>query len=724
MPVNSALALENFNRFSFCRDNGHLRYVAKANKCDDYFSGLQWDPITKRKLERQRRPVLTINKTLATLATIMGEQLENRATISFQPSKDGNEEVAAILNKVYLNIANNNKLDWVESQVADDGFITGRGFFDVRVGFNDHMLGEAIITSMNPRNVCIDPEADQYDPDTWKEVILTKWLTVDDIALFYSKADAKLLESTVGSSSGFPFSFDSIERVRATFGGFRMNQPLNSSSFDTHKSHFNRIRVIERQYKKLRNAWHFIDPVKGDLRLVPENWSKAKREEVADIAEVGLMKKLIQQIRWTVSADHVVLFDEWSPYKHFTVVPYFPFFRHGRTVGIVENLLSPQDQLNKVSSQELHVVNTTANSGWKVKQGSLRNMDIDELETRGAETGLVVELDDTNDLEKITPNQIPQGLDRISAKADEAIKSVSGVSDSLRGFDRADVAAKAIQAKRQAGSLNLAKPFDNLARTRHLVAIRVLDIVQTWYTDERVVQITSGGLVPEIEEVTINQTDEATGKLLNDLTLGEYSVTVTTAPSHKTHQESQFDEAMRLREAGVNIPDNVLIEHSRLNRKSEIAQAINPEPTEAEQRAQQLELQLKEVEIANEQSEAILKRAKAMEAMSKAKKTSQDMIIEAQAADVEGEAEDQKQLEPPEISPQQKVNDELAAMRNKKLGEVGIEREANLKREDENVRQGLVKEVEREEEQERKDKLAVKAANATKASGATQVRRK
>ena len=58
--------------------------------------------------------------------------------------------------------------------------------------------------------------------------------------------------------------------------------------------------------------------------------------------------------------DNVVLHDDWSPYKHFTVVPYFPVFVHGHTLGMVENLLDPQEILNKVSSQELHIVNTTA----------------------------------------------------------------------------------------------------------------------------------------------------------------------------------------------------------------------------------------------------------------------------------------------------------------------------------------------------------------------------
>ena len=86
-----------------------------------------------------------------------------------------------------------------------------------------------------------------------------------------------------------------------------------------------------------------------------------------------------------------MLHDDWSPYEHFTLVPYFPYWRRGKPFGMVRNLISPQEQLNKISSQELHIVNTTANSGWIVESGSLTGMNADDLEEHGAETGLVLE---------------------------------------------------------------------------------------------------------------------------------------------------------------------------------------------------------------------------------------------------------------------------------------------------------------------------------------------
>ena len=163
MPINEEIARKQFERYQYARDNGHLDFVDKADTCEEYFAGNQWDPVIRRKLESQGKPVLTINKVLATVAAVMGEQLENRADISFRPLKDGSQETADALTKLYIQIANANKLDWVESEVAADGFITSRGFYDVRAVFGDSMQGEAQIKKLNPRNVIVDPDAEDYD---------------------------------------------------------------------------------------------------------------------------------------------------------------------------------------------------------------------------------------------------------------------------------------------------------------------------------------------------------------------------------------------------------------------------------------------------------------------------------------------------------------------------------------------------------------------------------
>ncbi|MDR2880847.1 MAG: hypothetical protein LBV29_02955 [Azoarcus sp.] len=631
MPVNEHLAQEQFFRYRFMADRGHYKFLQKADRCDKFFAGDQWEMSDLNRLNLQRRPAITINKILSTLSTVMGEQITNRSEVIFRPSNGASAETAEALTKVWMQIVQNNQLPWVRSEVFDDGIIRSRGFYDVRMDFSDSMTGEVRITTLNSKNVIIDPDAEEYDPDAWNDVIVTKWLTPQDIAVLYNEADAELLKDRAASL--FPYAYDSIEVVRDRFDG----PGFNNSYFgiiDPNAVRRN-VRVLDRQYHLLDKQLHFVDVETGDMRPVPEGWGRDKIAAVLEKAggTISTTKKLVKRVRWTVTADNVVLHDDWSPYKHFTVVPFFPYFRHGTTVGIVENLLGPQEVLNKVTSQELHVVNTTANSGWKIKAGALRNMSVEDLEDVGATTGLVLELDDVNSAEKIAPNQTPQGLDRISYKAEDHIKTISSVSDSMQGFDRADVAAKAIAYKQQRGSVNLAKMQDNLERTDYLLARNVLDLVQAFYTEPRIIHITHDDLLKEPEQIEVNQQNPETGEILNDLTLGEYNITITSTPYRATLEDSQFEQARALREIGVAIPDNVLIENSRLARRAEIVKQMQSqqESPEAQQQAE-LQVRAQQAEIAKTEGEAEAQRADSQLKMVRAQKEAAELQADPGAA--------------------------------------------------------------------------------------------
>ena len=128
------LAARQWEAYTYARDNGHLKYVAKARQCEDFFAGLQWDERIRRKLVAEGKPVLTLNKTLSTVATVLGEQLANRADIAFLPAKGGNAETSEALASVFLQIGANNLLDWKESEVFADGIIQRKnGSHDARL---------------------------------------------------------------------------------------------------------------------------------------------------------------------------------------------------------------------------------------------------------------------------------------------------------------------------------------------------------------------------------------------------------------------------------------------------------------------------------------------------------------------------------------------------------------------------------------------------------------
>ncbi len=585
------LAKKQWDAYSRARDNGHEEYIHMAKKCDAYYRGDQWDEFDMQTLDDQGRPALTINTILPTINAVLAEQSTKKADIQFKPRGGGNQEIADVLTKVYAQISDNNKLDWVEAQVFSDGLIQDRGYFDVRVDFDDHINGEIRIEAKDPLDILIDPDAKHYDPRTWNEIFETKWMSLDEVEEVYGQKPADQLRML--AETGTTLGSDSMEYEEERYGdtdqdGYGQQYPADPESARMLRS----IRVIERQYYQLKDCMYYVDPVTGDQREIPYNWGKKKREQFADTYGLDIIQKKMRKVRWTVTADTVVLFDDWSPYGHFTIVPYFPYFRRGKPFGMVRNLLSPQEQLNKITSQELHIVNTTANSGWIVENGSLSGMTADDLEEHGAETGLVLEFNrGSTPPAKIPPNQIPTGLDRLGQKAAANIKQISGISEAMLGMDSPEVSGVAIKQKQNRGSLLLQVPLDNLAKTRQYLAEKILQLVQAYYTEERIIQVTdeSDPYKPR-KKLRVNEMSPE-GAVINDLTIGEYDVIVGTAPARDNFDEMQFAEAIELRQVGVPIPDDMIVEYSHLSRKADIAERIRQMQGTAPPSEQQLQLQ-------------------------------------------------------------------------------------------------------------------------------------
>ena len=299
------VANDNWKRYLRLRDNGHSAYVDRAKKYDNFYCGEQWDEKDKKKLEAEGRPALTINTILSTINTVLGEQTSKRAEINFKPRSNGNEATSDALTKVCMQIGDNNKLDWIESQVFADGLIQDRGYFDARINFDDSIQGEVEISSLDPLDVLIDIDAKEYDVNTWNEVITTRWLSLDQIEGTYGERIADSLQSL--ASGGDMYGSDSITVEGSTFGDSTGVDITDSGTSDTT---IRSVRVIERQHKRMCMSQWFVDPQQGDMRPVPESWDKAKIKEFSEQMGLITQKRLAPRVRWTVSADAVLIHDE------------------------------------------------------------------------------------------------------------------------------------------------------------------------------------------------------------------------------------------------------------------------------------------------------------------------------------------------------------------------------------------------------------------------------
>ena len=628
------VARDNLERFRVAKQRGHEAYVTVASKANKYYIGEQWDPVDKARLESEGRPALTLNTILPTINTMLGEQMERRLDITFRSGRGGTENTAFALNSISRAILDDNSYDEVEEIVYADGLITGRGFFDVRMDFSENIRWDVSITDEDGVDVVIDPEAKSSDPATWNEVFISRWMTIDEIEEEYGSKQRSQLESAAANASA-ELAEDTFEYENTTFGDNDGDEYVD----DRERGALKRVRVVERQHFRLNNQLCFVDLQTGDIRPTPHGTKEEDAAAVAEKAGVGLTKVRRRRVRMTTSVSEVLLYDDWSIYRTFTIVPYFPYFRRGNPFGVVQNLFDSQNLLNKTSSQELHIVNTTANSGWVVQEDSLVDMETEDLEERGAETGLVLTYKRGYEPpQKITPNSIPTGIDRISQKAAITIRDISAVNNSMLGSVRADQSGKSQDRQISRGQIAMNVVLGNLRKAQARVVMKVLELVQDFYDETRYFKIVDNSMfaVANEGEIAINEMDDD-GNIINDVTVGKYSVDIGHSPAGSTAREMEFQEALNLREMGVAIPDHVLVLSSSLTKRSEIAAFLRDsqgygEPTEEQQQLSEMQVEHQihkmQRELETMDADIELKTANARQAMAKA--TSLEGYNEAQ----------------------------------------------------------------------------------------------
>lgn len=643
-PEQDAIVETQWSAYTRARDAGHLDWVEEAREFDDYYYGDQWDSEVKSTLDAQGRPYYSVNLVLSTVNAVIGEYIKSRQDISFVPmGKGANQESASSLRFLFKQIAINNKTEHKEKTVFTDGLIQDRGYFYYYMDFSDNAEGEIREEVLDPTDVILDPGAKDYDPATWNEVFISRWMTPDEIGALYGPEFRDQVELAAANGT---FGHDSLEWEAPNFGGDHYNSETFFQPDADEVKRVKRIRVIERQYRKLNRTAFFVDGPTGDMRRVPEGWEPERVKAFAQLNDLMMIWKPERRVRVTITADKLILHDGWSMFSKLAVVPFFPYFRRGRPFGLVRNLVDPQDMLNKVTSQELHVVNTTANSGWVFTTGSLVNMDRDDLATQGSKTGLVLEVaQGAEPPQKIQPNQIPSGLAEIGSKAGTFFREISGVNEAQLGIQRSD-SSKALDARKQGGMVQQEIIFDNLSLTRELRAEIMLEMVQNYYSETRLIQVFKKNEDGDEEqaELSINQpvmvldpeTQEAVEEIRNDLTIGEYSVVIGTIPRRETYDEGLFDQLVSMREMGVQIPDHILIQNSQLPDKAEVVETVkqiqglaapSPEEIQRQQQLSELEMRLLSAQVMNEEAQAMERKANAMKLQAQAQEAAQSPEI-------------------------------------------------------------------------------------------------
>ena len=600
MATDAQKAQDQYELYRYCRvEGGHENYLREHEVAKRYYVSKQWDQADVAKRTVEGRLSFTIPEVFRTINAVRGELSQLSSDVRFDPT-NGDPETARVLNRLSEHVDRENKMYMHDDRVQLDGLLGGRGFYRCRIKFDDNMQGSIELYRMRPENVILDHGITSPDPDTWDRVFTTEVVSTNDIRnMFGRKIGADF------NSTGYADWLDLEDRTLAQSLGF-----TTAFHGDSTQDDFKQHRLISQQYKEYKYKDCFVDKETGDISEIPENWPDEKVRFALDNFNLGVIRKKVKTLRWRVTCNNLVLHDEDSPYKHFDVVPYLPFFVDGYALSLFTVLKGPQDLLNYTVSEETLILGATAHAGWKIKQGSLKNMTARQLEQKGSRTGVVLELDDVDDAERITPGQPATGFERFGDRARGWINELGAVSSTMLGQGSQYENGSKARLNLSRAPVNLHAALTSFQFTKHLLAERKLNLFQTFYTETRTMRIASSPY-GQAEEIAINMPD-AYGRIAHDLTVGKYTVRMMPVGSRMAADEFAFDELIQMKEIGINVPNSLFVQTSSINAKSDVMEQLlaanGGELSPEEQRMRELEIEALELE--NDKTRALSEAAR------------------------------------------------------------------------------------------------------------------
>lgn len=612
------VANANYARADYVRSRGHRTYILQARRNENFYlgAGEQWDPAVKAELMATNRRPIEDNQIMPMVNTAVGYQIANRMDIGVRPRGRGADDTLAdAMGKALKHTADSTKLHWRETEVFFDGMIQQRGYFDIRMSFEDNALGKITVGVPDPIDVMPDPDAKSYDPEDWGDVTLDRWYTLDQIGSLWGPDARRAMELYGQPDTAVYMSAATDGLPRNAFGTENAGAPTYLDEMGGMSCAL--YHVVDRQYRVYEMVQCAVWPT-GEIVCI-ESATEAQKQ--AYLKQGCLfVKRMHKRVKWCVSSRDVLLFDEYSPYPWFTIVPFFPYFRRGRTRGMVDNAISPQETLNKALSQMGHILNTVANSGYFIEEGSLANMKVREFEGKAAQNGLVIVYKkNSTKPERIEPAQVPTGIVEFIAQAKASLVSSTGIDEALTSSGPMnEMSGVAYQARQYAAQQKLAVPLDNLGRTRHMVASRFIDLIQMFYDTPRMLRITEMDEFgkEKTSEFPVNdpvELEDGTVDYLNDLTIGEYDLVITEQPMQVTFDNSNFEQVKSLAtDFGYRVPAPIAIRYMAIADKAEVAKAIEEQNQQQVNPVDEAKAVLAKAQAENVTADTVNKRIEAV----------------------------------------------------------------------------------------------------------------
>lgn len=503
---------------------------------------------------------------------IDGHQRRNRKSIIMTPKENGDNETADQFTKIIMTLCQQEGILETISDSFHGGLVTGMNLLHVWLDYrNDPISGDIKVNNCSYNSFLIDPyfrKADLSDCNgIWKRSYLTKREAISLMPQFTDEI-LGLPGNQYGNKDG-KFQF-MPESYQYGYKNLLAYDEFYYRDFRTQKLLADSQTGEVMEWKSQDN-----DALKMFLQLHPTITVLETEIPTVNLAIV-IQGKVFYNDRLPTGSDHYPFIPVFAYYN-----PQIPYFEN-RVCSVVRGLRDSQFLYNRRKIIELDILESQINSGFIYKENALVNPKDVFLSGQGRGLALKEEAQMT-DVQQIQSPQIPPTTIELSKMLGEEINQIAGVSEELLGFDNKDtLSGFHSMLKQSAATTTLQILFDHLDRSIKLLGDRMAEIIQINYTPGKIKKILEG---------------QEPAPLFYNKAFGKYHAAVEEGLNTTTQKQMQMAQMLMLKEAGVPISDEDLLEASTLQNKKTVIDNMTKRQQAQQQQAQQAqEIQMQEIQ--------------------------------------------------------------------------------------------------------------------------------
>lgn len=538
-----------------------------------------------------RRRQFNFNRIRRVINMISGHQRRNRKSTIVVPIENGDQQTADQFSKVLLWCNQQEGVLETISDAFEGALITGMNLLHVWMDYRqDPVSGNIRVDNCSYNSFLIDPffrKPDLSDCNAlWKRSFLTK------------RECLSLLP-------------DRQEEIMGLMGNDNRDGKFQFMPESYNYGMKNLLTYDEFYYREYRTQKILVDTQTGETLEWKINNPDGLKAFLAAYPAVTIIEQEIPTVKLAIVVQGKVMYDgaqstgsDFYPFipvmsYYHPEMPYFPW----RIQGVVRGLRDSQYLYNRRKVIELDILESQINSGWKYKENALINPKDVFLSGQGRGLALKEEAQMT-DVEQIMAPQIPPSMIQLSEILGKEIQEISGVNEELLGSAMDDKAGVLSMLRQGAGLTTLQNLFDQLDHSQKLLGRLMIDLIQSNFMPGKIQRIIEQQPSPQFYNKAF----------------GRYDAAIEEGFNTTTQRQMQFAQLLQLREVGVPVPNEVLIEACTLQDKNKLIEAMQQQQQAAQQaQQQQLQAQLQEQQARTElaQARAVADQGLGMERVSR-----------------------------------------------------------------------------------------------------------